>query len=201
MSQNTHSSEQPRRISLASVALITRIRNRQVEWLLQWNESWKVMNLISGHKESSDLNNLTCMVREIHEELFEPLPARTLTKMQRALSGNDDVYAPSHSPWQDAHIERITRIGNGPYEFDDYSASARCRTHYVFHIYKVGFLSTLPLYYHNSFYSPCYPTPFNEWVCEQDIKSGRTASGRPISPTMARVLEYSDNTDSASTVH
>jgi len=137
ISSPTVKAAQPQRIGHSSVAVITRVHHGRTEWLLQWNDKWQAMNLIAGHKETTDANDLTCLVREIHEELFEELSIEELTSLQTALSRDNDTYTCMNSAWQDAYIETITRIGSTPFEYDNFSASAKCLTHYVFHVYKV----------------------------------------------------------------
>jgi hypothetical protein len=179
--------EHPQRISRAAVALITRIRNGQTEWLLQWNEKWQVMNLIAGHKETTDANDLTCLIREIHEELFAELAPDALTQMQNALRSDNDTYRRTTATWQDAYIETVTRKGDGPYEYDEFSASAKCLTHYVFHIYAVTLREHAPVL-QDAATEPA-AADLNAWVTPADIARGQTAAGRPISQTVMKTLK------------
>ncbi len=180
---------QPQRISRASIAVITRTRSGHTEWLLQWNAKWQAMNLIAGHKEAIDTNDLTCLVREIHEELFEELSPEELTHLQIALSQENDVYICANSAWQDAYIDTIRRIGDAPFEYDDFSASAKCLTHYMFNIYKVKLQANMSLFQDNSCVEPTEQSSvINEWVSVEDIRYGLTVLGFPISKTVTRIL-------------
>lgn len=179
----------PQRISRASVAVITRRNNDHIEWLLQWNEKWQAMNVIAGHKETTDTNDLTCLVREIHEELFEVLPEEKLECMQTALSGNNDTYKRTHSAWQDAYIERIMRIGRMPFEYNDFSISVKCLTHYVFHVYKVLLYLQTSSVQTESLGIPA-SHGMNEWVSIEEMRRGVTSEERPISKTVPRILTW-----------
>lgn len=170
--------EEPQRISLAAVALITRTRNGQTEWLLQWNQKWQVMNLIAGHKEATDANDLTCLMREIHEELFAELAPEDLTRMQNALRSDNDTYRRATATWQDTYIESAKLKSNSPYEYVDYSQSAQCWTQYVFYVYDVTLSAD----------APPLSEDVNAWVTRADITQGQTVTGRPISPTVTRIL-------------
>ncbi len=182
---------QPQRFSRASVALITRTRNGQTEWLLQWNNKWQTMNLIAGHREPTDVNDMACLVREIHEELFEPLPGDELAYMQAALKSDNDTYVCVNSDWLDAGIETITRTGSGPFECDDFSESAKCMTHYVFHVYAVKLRSNVSFLQQGSFIVLAAQVPVpNEWGCAGDIRRSVTALNRRISPNVQRMLSW-----------
>ena len=182
LSPHTVKTAQPQRISGASVAVITRTHNGHTEWLLQWNPKWQAMNLIGGRKEATDANDLTCMIREIHEELFEELSVETLTRLQTALNGENDTYTRAHSAWQDAYIETITRIGGAPCECDDVSLSAKCLTHYIFHIYQVKLQADVSFFQDDSI-----PT---EWASAGDITRGLTVQGRSIGSTVMQILMW-----------
>ncbi len=116
------------RRSLASVAFIS--RDGKNEWLLQWNKKWKVMNFISGHKEGTDANDLTCIIREIHEELFEPLSFEKLDALQKHLGANNDRYERYNSAWQDDYILSVKIRENMPLEYEDFPDSANRWTEY-----------------------------------------------------------------------
>jgi hypothetical protein len=146
---------------------------------------WQAINLIAGHKEPTDANDLTCLVREIHEELFEELSAEELTHMQAVLGQNNDTYTHMNSAWQDRHIQTITRIGNAPCEYDDFSLHAKCLTHYIFHIYKVTLQTNV------SAVPAAQSAVINEWGSAENIRRGLTALERQISKTVQRILIWS----------
>jgi 8-oxo-dGTP pyrophosphatase MutT (NUDIX family) len=56
------------RTSVAALALITRSRSEQTEWLAQWNERWGCYSFVGGHKRDHE-SFRECVVREIAEEL------------------------------------------------------------------------------------------------------------------------------------
>jgi hypothetical protein len=189
MNTQPHKHPQSQRISRASVAVITRRRDGHTQWLLQWNEKWQAMNLIAGHKEITDVNDLTCLVREIHEELFEDLSAKESANMQTVLGQNNDAYTCLSSTWPDVYIETITRIGTTPFEYIEFSNSAKCLTQYIFHVYKVLLQANISLIQDNAF-GISVPHEINEWVSVKDIRRGITSVGRPISKTVQRILTW-----------
>ncbi len=182
MNKQANTTAQPQRLSGASVAVITRMRNNHTEWLMQWNPMWQAMNLIGGRKETTDANDLTCMIREIHEEVFENLSPQELTQLQTALRGNNDHYIRAGSRWQDASIEEITRIGSGPFECQGFSEGAKCLTQYTFHIYYVTLHPNARLVHHDTMPA--------EWGTLEDIRRGVTVQGRPIGKTVAQIMEW-----------
>ena len=187
----THCATQPQRRSGASVGVITRNRDGLTEWLLQWNPVWQAMNLIGGRKEKTDANDLTCMIREIHEELFEDLSAEELTRLQILLKHNNDSYIREESDWQDPSIEQITRIGGAPFECDAMSEAANCLTHYTFHVYHVALHADEPLFQQDSFVVPTKESSvLNEWGSTENITRGVTAQGRPIGKTVAQIVMW-----------
>ena len=56
------------RSSRAAVGLIRMGQADQPLWLVQWNEHWRMFNLISGHIEENE-SYRECLMREIEEEL------------------------------------------------------------------------------------------------------------------------------------
>lgn len=172
--------EQPKRTSRASVALITRTYEGQTQWLLQWNAKWQLMNVISRHKEEFDANYLTCLIREVHEELFVDLSAEELAQLQQELRENNTSYCRGTSAWQDKYIESVKLKPNSPYEYVDYSKSAKCWTKYVFYIYDVTLAAG----------APPLSADVNEWVTQEEIAQGSTATGRPVSKTVTRILKW-----------
>jgi ADP-ribose pyrophosphatase YjhB (NUDIX family) len=57
------------RISKAGLALITRLGpNDDVEYLVQWSDTWQMYSLIGGHVEAGE-SYRDCCVREVAEEL------------------------------------------------------------------------------------------------------------------------------------
>lgn len=183
------------RRSLASVAFISRKgKDGKTEWLLQWNKKWKVMNFISGHKEGTDANDLTCIIREIHEELFEPLSFEKLDDLQKHLGANNDRYERYNSAWQDDYIMSVEIRKNMPLEYKDFSDSANRWTEYKMYVYDVEFRTdiTVSRFHEDPFYTPPKrqtPRGPNEWVSEDDIKRGWTVMGRPISRTVGKILK------------
>ncbi|OQX08547.1 MAG: hypothetical protein BWK80_48055 [Desulfobacteraceae bacterium IS3] len=183
------------RRSLASVAFISREgKDGKTEWLLQWNKKWKVMNFISGHKEGTDANDLTCIIREIHEELFEPLSFEKLDDLQKSLGANNDRYERYNSAWQDDYILSVDIKKKMPLEYEDFSDSANRWTEYKMYVYDVKFRTdiTVSRFHKDPFYTPPKrqtPRGPNEWVSEDDIKRGWTVMGRPISRTVGKILE------------
>ncbi len=182
MKNQTNATVSPQRTSGASGAVITRTRTAHTAWLLQWNPQWQAMNLIGGRKETTDANDLTCLIREIHEELFEDLPPEELTRLQTALQGNNNHYNRSDSQWQDACIDAINRIGSGPFECEGFSEGAKCLTQYTFHIYHVTLHAHARLVQHDAM-------PI-EWGTAADIRRGVTVQGRPIGKTVAQIMEW-----------
>ena len=58
----------PRRKSVASIAIISRGQGDNKEWLCQWNEHWARYFLVGGHQEEGETAE-ACLVREMQEEL------------------------------------------------------------------------------------------------------------------------------------
>jgi len=56
------------RQSIAAIALIRCEAEGQMQWLAQWNESWKSFNFVGGHKHDDETFR-ECLLREIAEEL------------------------------------------------------------------------------------------------------------------------------------
>jgi hypothetical protein len=90
-------------------------------WLMQWNARWRVMHLLGGHREPDDPNDLTCMVRELHEELFGQLSPQDLDAMRAALGGSHD-YAGPVAGWSDHYLASVRRSTDPPHEFPEYVA-------------------------------------------------------------------------------
>jgi 8-oxo-dGTP pyrophosphatase MutT (NUDIX family) len=61
-------SPQPRRRSVAAVALIRRLELWQTLYLTQWNPNWRALHLIAGHKHPEESFRV-CLIREVGEEL------------------------------------------------------------------------------------------------------------------------------------
>lgn len=182
----------PTRVSRASYALIMKMKPKNAEnqrWLLQWNEKWQVMNLIAGHREVGDPNELTCLIREIHEELFSNLSISKLTEMQQALK-NEDEFLASNSTWDDEMIESIENRDD--LEYVAYSGSARTWSQYELAVYEVHLKDKVRIFMDDAFYTPglrSAPKAVNEWVSIRDIGRGYTPIGRPISPTVIQVFK------------
>ena len=187
----------PSRTSKASVALIAKTDPIDGQmWLLQWNRKWKLMNCVSGHREEKDANDLVCMMRELHEELFDALSTDGLARMGQALASAEE-YTASASPWPDPYIKCVNKSLNPPHEFPPFvelSASTRQWSRYEFRIYSVELTDAgwnrlfrpdaLRAYAPND-----KPEGPNEWASCNDIERGWTHMGRPISPTVRRLLE------------
>jgi hypothetical protein len=99
---------QPRRRSLAAVALIRRSHQGQTEFLSQWNPKWQALHFISGHKRP-DESFRECLIREMGEELGLSI-------------GGDYTVA-------DQPISQL--------QFDAWSESAQAMTSYEFAVYEV----------------------------------------------------------------
>ncbi len=56
------------RTSVGAYALIRRAAGGAEEWLTNWNEGWKALNLVGGHREKFE-SFRECCIREIVEEL------------------------------------------------------------------------------------------------------------------------------------
>jgi predicted lipoprotein with Yx(FWY)xxD motif len=182
------------RTSVASYALIQPKDGTQ-QWLLQWNSKWKAMNLVSGHKEDSDANDLTCIIREIHEELFQNLSPERLEELQKALGSDNAVYARDKSSWKDDYISAVRMRGEGPFEYVDFSDSKKVWTKYVLHVYDVVLTDEgyEKLFHEYPFYSPdsvLRPSPKNpnEWVSLDDVQKGWTVMSRPVSRTVKKIF-------------
>ncbi|OQX15802.1 MAG: hypothetical protein BWK80_40640, partial [Desulfobacteraceae bacterium IS3] len=177
----------PGRNSNASVAIIKRpnqqadAKAQEDQWLVQWNQKWKVMNLISGHIEGIDSSPLSCVMREIHEELFGILSADEYSRLKAAIGAGSD-YDNAASSWKDPHIESAKLRGNSPYEYPEFSDSANKWTKYEFHIYDVEFKPGAKIFHEDLFYTPSVrqsPRAPNEWISLEDIGKGWTKMGRP----------------------
>lgn len=199
----TATSRPTKRDSRASFAIITRTTpdgkpREPKEWLLQWNPKWQVMNLIGGHKIDQDVNDVACVIREIHEEVFVELSEQELGNMNNAVASDNEHYTRVGSTWQDPFIESIhgrsvQGKASNPYKYVEYSKSAKCVTLYTLYIYDVAFRTdvALKLFHLDPFYTPegrCSPKEPNEWVTVDDIKCGWTKMGRKISRTVQKVL-------------
>jgi len=194
-------SRKPGRNSNASVAIIKR-PNQQADaeaqedqWLVQWNQKWKVMNLISGHIEGIDSSPLSCVMREIHEELFGILSADEYDQLKAALGASSDYYN-SSSSWKDSHIESVKLRRGSPYKYPEFSDSANKWTNYEFHIYDVKLKPNAKIFHEDLFYTPSVrqsPRAPNEWVSLEDVRKGWTKMGRPVSRTVKRILEWIHN--------
>ncbi len=128
------------------------------QYLLQWNSKWKVMNLISGHKEKTDVNYLTCIIREIHEELFSELSFNTeLNDLQTKLAAHKEYdLNRDKALWHDYYINQIRIVKNEPFRYIGYSDSAKSWTEYELYIYEVKFQESLdyPLFHKGPFFTP-----------------------------------------------
>ena len=60
--------QQPRRRSVAAVALIRRPEQGQTLYLAQWNANWAAFHLVGGHKRPEE-SFRACLIREVGEEL------------------------------------------------------------------------------------------------------------------------------------
>jgi hypothetical protein len=176
----------PLRQSRASCALI---RDAGGRLLLQWNEKWGVMNLVSGHLEPEDQGSyLACMVRELHEELWPgrfPEIGKAMPEVLRLGAGMAPGDEVEGREWGDPFVARIAfcrELG-----FQAFSESARQRTEYRFSVYAVE-LSPEGREALTAG-SGSGPKAINEWVSVEDVRRGRTPLGRPISGTVATVLE------------
>lgn len=177
------------RNSDASVAIITRTVNDQTQYLVQWNQKWKVMNLISGHKDDIDSGFLSCVMREIHEELFTILSSEQYNSLKIAIGTNDD-YDNATSSWKDLHIESVKL--RKTVQDKDFSDSANLWTYYEFHIYDVKLKPDLKIFHEDLFYTPSVrqsPRAPNEWISLEDVQKGWTKMGRPISRTVSKILK------------
>jgi hypothetical protein len=184
------------RTSKATIALITRQSAAGcTEWLLQWNRKWKAMHLISGHIEDQDPNELACVIREVHEELFEALEDGALYTMYDAVRGSDEYHGARSRRWRDQYIKAVTKNASSPGAFTSYvefSTSAQVWTEYEFTIYQVALTAAgeKRLFHHNPFLVAGQGKPEgpNEWVGREEIQRGWTKMGRPISDTVKRIL-------------
>jgi len=61
-------SSQPRRRSVAAVALIRRPEKGRTLYLAQWNPNWAAFHLVGGHKHPEE-SFRACLIREVGEEL------------------------------------------------------------------------------------------------------------------------------------
>jgi len=87
----------PRRQSVASIAIIRRTRGDRKQWLCQWNQNWGRYFLVGGHQEPGE-DAEACLVREMQEELvFAPGTDYELAKPPRVLEYADW----SASTWQE----------------------------------------------------------------------------------------------------
>jgi hypothetical protein len=204
----------PTRESVSSYALIRRgnvltkdqeevpsdvSEQREDEWLLQWNAKWKKMNLISGHQDPDDPNELTCVMREIHEELFKSLETEKLKQMRSALGGESNYDRSSdHAAWNDPWIASAYRMEDSPIEYVEFSGSAKEWTQYRMTVFEVSLAPSadnpepIRLFKDDPFYSAktrTSPKSVNEWVSAEDIEKGFTRLGRPISETVNRIFK------------
>ncbi len=179
------------RTSVASYALISRDKRDNSggstrEWLLQWNSKWKAMNLIAGHQEEMDSNELACIIREVHEELFDDLSEDERAKMNRAVSGDNRKYKRKISHWEDPYIEEVTLITGDPIEYVAFSKSKNCLTKYRFHVYDVKLRKDKKTALCNKGQGK---KTLNEWANRQEIANGRTAVGTAISDTVRKIMD------------
>lgn len=184
------------RVSEASLALIRAPKSdSQARWLMQWNARWQAMHWIGGHKEAGDPNDLACIMREIHEELFGGLSPGQLEKMHAGIADNAE-YDPSASSWSDPFIASARRSAAPPHEFPEYvalSTGFKKWTRYRFKVYEVTLTpeGQVALFRNGAFCaspSELKPEGPSEWVSADDVARGWTSLGRPISPTAQRLL-------------
>jgi 8-oxo-dGTP diphosphatase len=145
-------SPQPRRRSVAAVALIRRPEQGRTLFLAQWNPKWDAFHLVGGHKHP-DESFRACLIREVGEEL--------------GLEEISDFIAP---------IGPLARL-----EFDALSASAGKSTDYTMEVFEVELTGDSAL-------AKVAANPANRWLTEAEIRAGRCADGRPVSPTTARIV-------------
>jgi hypothetical protein len=167
-------------------------------WLMQWNKNWKVMHLIGGHREDKDPNDLACMIRELHEELFDELQPDQLETMRDVL-GNCDAYEGPVGGWSDPYLAAVRPSRDPPHAFPEFvawSGGYGQWTRYHLRLYEVqlterGRAALFPA----APFAPCQPDQkpegSNEWVSRDDVGRGWTLLGRPISPTAHYVLGVS----------
>jgi len=190
----------PTRRSVASYALIQPCNcpPDQPMWLVQWNAKWKKMNLISGHHEADDPNELGCILREVHEELFTPLDTADLEKMRNALRDKEDYDRNrDKNQWHDPWI-RFAGQKYGKIRYTEFSESAGQWTAYEMTVFSVQLepaqdnLLPMEQFIENPFLqnrnSP-NANPQNEWIAPEDICKGFTKTGRAVSPTVKRILK------------
>ncbi len=190
----------PTRESVASYSLIKSpdCPEDKPMYLLQWNTKWEKMNLISGHQDPDDPNELTCIIREMHEELFKSLETEKLTAMRNALQAKKDYKRQRDTAdWNDPWIESVNRHQRNTIEYVAFSGSAKEWTAYKMTVFNVVLQPSddnqqpLKLFTDDPFFSPTTrtsPKSANEWVSSEDIKKGFTRIGRPISPTVKRIF-------------
>lgn len=164
-------------------------------WLMQWNKNWKVMHLIGGHREKEDPNDLACMIRELHEELFGRLSAGQLQTMRDALRDCQDYDEPVGA-WSDPYLASVRRSSEPRHEFPEFvawSGGYGQWTRYHLRLYEVQLTERgrAAIFAADPF-APCEPGQKpegpNEWVSRDDVARGWTPLGRPISPTAHHVL-------------
>ena len=71
-----------------------------------------------------------------------------------------------------------------PIEFQEWSLSARAETRYVMELFNVALCPTPAV-------EAIDRDPLNRWLTEAEIRRGVSADGRPVSPTMIRLLTES----------
>jgi 8-oxo-dGTP pyrophosphatase MutT (NUDIX family) len=67
-------------------------------------------------------------------------------------------------------------------EYTAWSERARAETHYRMELYRVRLLPTASV-------ARAQADPLNRWLTADEIQAGRTADGRPVNESMARLLE------------
>ena len=187
------SDPKPMRESRSSYALIQPPKGDGKDtdrWLVQWNEKWQVMNLISGHQEYYDNNELTCMIREIHEELFRKLDNDKLAEMNQAME-NETSYLRGKISWNDPFVESAVKIC-GPEQYVAFSESQKIWTKYIVTVFEVKLdWEKVERIFGNDVFLPALSNPkdVNEFVSWDEIDRGYTLAGRPVSDTVKRVFK------------
>jgi hypothetical protein len=174
----------PTRTSEASFAVI----EDGGRFLLQWNRRWQKMNHIGGHLKTNE-SPVSCLARELKEELFNATGDLNVADILAFVKGSRG----------DNRAADYLESAEGPtdLQFTNYSTSRREWTLYTFHIWHMSLTEQgrETVTHTDPFYSPLgteslerQPEYVTEWVTRKDISSGFTPMGRPVSPTVKKVL-------------
>ncbi len=155
-------------IQRSSMAIIVIVHNENRYYLMQWNDNWKMFNLIGGKMDNAKGDNgsfLRTMERELEEELGLNCP------------GDCSV------------VQEISQL-----KMEQFSRREQRTKNYLFSVFEV---SIAPMFIHNNG-KPNFAARWlstgreNVFVSGAEINDLCTKDGRPISLTTRHILQEID---------